>query len=174
MTEPAESLARAIEAVWELDEHAIVEHYAKGREVTCGVLDVAGGPTAFSPTEIRALKDEFYTYEARYAPGRSAHTCPADFSAETTARIRECAVRAHIALGCRDLSRVDFIVGDEADACSITLLEVNTLPGFTATSLFPEAAAVMGLPMAALCDQLIRHAVARGVPRRATPKALPT
>jgi D-alanine-D-alanine ligase len=165
-------VARAIEAAWAVDDDAIIEHFAKGREVTCGVIDLDEA-IAFSPTEILAPNDAFYTYEARYAPGRSRHVCPAELEPEVFERVRDVAVLAHRALGCRDLSRVDFVVGDEGDASRIVLLEVNTLPGFTGTSLYPEAAAAFGRPMPALCDALVRHAHARGPTRRSAPKPLP-
>jgi D-alanine-D-alanine ligase len=169
---PVDDVARAIEAVWEIDEFAIVEHFARGLEITCAVLDL-GEPRALPVTEIRSPRDPFYTYEARYAPGRSVHVCPAALPDALTERVQRIAVSAHELLGCRDLSRVDFIVGDDADIEAVTLLEVNTLPGMTATSLYPEAAAVAGLTMPALCDALARHAHARGVTRRLAPKPLP-
>jgi D-alanine-D-alanine ligase len=174
--EPLAVVARAIEAVWELGEVAVVEHFARGREVTCGVLDAAiRGPTeALPPTEITSPQDPFYTYEARYAPGRSVHACPAPLGEALTVRVQAVAVAAHRALGCRDLSRVDFVVGDEGDPEAVTLLEVNTLPGMTATSLYPEAAAAAGLPFPRLCDLLVRSARARGPTRRNPARPLPT
>jgi D-alanine-D-alanine ligase len=84
-----------------------------------------------------------------------------------TARIQTAAVLAHTVLGCRDLSRVDFVVDDVAS--EITLLEVNTLPGMTATSLFPEAAAAAGMSFPSLCDGLVRRAFAR--PKASKPDA---
>ena len=89
----ASDVTRAIEAAWELDDVAIIEHFAKGREVTCGVIDIAGAD-ALPPTEILAPSDPFYTFEARYAPGRSRHVCPADLSPGVFARVQEIAVRA--------------------------------------------------------------------------------
>jgi len=171
-------VARAIEATWENDV-AIVEHFARGREVTCGVIEDDGGARALPPTEIVSPKDAFYNYEAKYAPGRSHHTCPAELSGDASARVQAIAAAAHRALGCRDLSRADFVVGDDAspgdagDASRVILLEVNTLPGFTATSLFPEAAGIAGIPLANLCDGLVRRAHARGPTRRLAPKPLP-
>jgi D-alanine-D-alanine ligase len=165
-------VARAIEAAWDLSEGAVLEHFARGREVTCGVVDL-GAPSALPPTEISSPHDPFYTYEAKYAPGRSHHACPAPLGPELTRRVQAVAVAAHVALGCRDLSRVDFIVGDVGDPSAVTLLEVNTLPGFTATSLFPEAAAVAGTALPKLVDQLVRAAHARGPTRRFSPRALP-
>jgi D-alanine-D-alanine ligase len=161
-------IVKAIEAVLAVDEVALIERFAPGREVTCGVLDL-GSPSALPPTEIRSPKDAFYTYEARYAPGRSEHLCPAPLGDVLTKRVQEIAVAAHGILGCRDLSRVDFVVGDS----EVTLLEVNTMPGFTETSLFPEAAGVSGLTMPALCGALVEQAHRRGPPRRNTALPLP-
>lgn len=159
-----ESVARAVEAVWELDEFALLEHFARGKEVTCGVLDapLLGPARALPPTEITSPSDAFYTFEARYAPGRSVHLCPAPLGSSVVARVQTVALAAHRALGCRDLSRVDFVVGDDGEAEVVTLLEVNTLPGMTATSLYPEAAAVAGIEFPALCDAWVRGAKERG------------
>jgi D-alanine-D-alanine ligase len=169
---PLVDVARAIEAVWKLDDYALVEHFAVGREVTCGVHD-AHALVALPPTEILSPYDPFYTYEARYAPGRSEHVCPAQLPPRVTARVQEVAVAAHLALGCRDLSRVDFIVGDDDDQAAVTLLEVNTLPGMTATSLYPEAAAAAGFSMPALCSAFVARAHTRGPTRRLAARPMP-
>ncbi len=174
----------ALEAVWAIDDFAIVEHFARGREVTCGVLETqppdtaAASILALPPTEILSPHDAFYTYEARYAPGRSRHICPAPLDPVVATRVAEIAVAAHVALGCRDLSRVDFVVGDEGDPDAITLLEVNTLPGMTGTSLYPEAAATStatrrGAHMPELCDSLVTRAYVRGPARRLTARPMP-
>jgi D-alanine-D-alanine ligase len=167
-----DDVARAIEGVWAIDAYAVVEHFARGREVTCGVLDLERAE-ALPPTEILSPNDPFYTYEAKYAPGRSVHVCPPKLPAAVIARVQAAAVAAHLALGCRDLSRADFVVGDDGDPDAVTLLEVNTLPGMTATSLFPEAAAIHGLPMARWCDALVVRAHARGPARRLAALPLP-
>ncbi len=180
-------LARALELVWEMDEYAIVERFAPGREVTCGVLELDDVAVALPPTEIVCPHDLFYTYEARYAPGRSIHVCPAKLPAELISIVQRQAIAAHAALGCRDLSRVDFIVGgvdgelggadgdprNLASEDTVTLLELNTLPGMTATSLYPEEAAAFGLPMPTLCDGLVARAHARGATRRLAARPLP-
>jgi D-alanine-D-alanine ligase len=170
---PLADVIAAIEAVWELDDFAVVEQFARGGEVTCGVLDGDAGPFALPPTEIQSPHDPFYTFAARYAPGRSVHVCPAKLAGGLVQRVQEVAVAAHVALGCRDLSRVDFVVGSEGEERPVTLLEVNTLPGMTSTSLFPEAAAVHGLPMQRLCDALVTRAHARGPTSRSPARALP-
>lgn len=165
-----DDVASALTSVWALDEFALVEHFARGREVTCGVLEMPEA-RALPPTEILSPHDPFYTYQARYAPGRSVHVCPAQLRAGVTERVQQVAVAAHLALGCRDLSRVDFIVGDGDATDAVTLLEVNTLPGMTATSLYPEAARAEGLPMSQWCDAMVVRAHARGSTQRL--KALP-
>jgi D-alanine-D-alanine ligase len=157
-----DALANAIEAAWAFDEVALVERFVAGREVTCAVLE---GHDALPPTEIEAPSDAFYTYEARYAPGRSRHRCPAPLGDRLLRRVQDIALAAHRALGCRDLSRADFVVPLGEDAEPI-LLEVNTIPGFTDTSLFPEAAGIAGIPMPELCRKLVERAHARGSRRR--------
>jgi D-alanine-D-alanine ligase len=169
---PIDDVSRAIEAVWAIDSHVVVEHFARGREVTCGVLALPH-PRALPPTEIVSPNDAFYTYEARYAPGRSVHVCPARLPLAVTERIQRSAIAAHSALGCRDLSRVDFVVGDDGNPDAVTLLEVNTLPGMTATSLYPEAAAAVGYSMPELCSALALRAFERGPARRIAARPLP-
>jgi D-alanine-D-alanine ligase len=167
-------IAKAIEAAWEVDDVVLVERFSKGREVTCGVNDLRN-PAWFPPTEIRSPNDAFYTYQARYAPGRSEHLCPAPIGDALVRRVQEIAVKAHRTLGCRDLSRVDFVVDPETSDQdnAITLLEVNTMPGFTATSLYPEAAGVAGIPMSELCSAFAMAAFTRGSTRRNTALPLP-
>ena len=169
----AAELAAAIEAAWQVDDVALIERFAPGREVTCGVLGTGDEAIALPPTEIRSPNDAFYTYQARYAAGRSEHLCPAPLDAALTRRVQEVAVAAHRALGCRDLCRADFVVDDAAGDAAVTLLEINTMPGFTSTSLYPEAAGVAGIPMAALCDRFVQAAVRRGPPRRNMALPLP-
>ena len=157
----AKDLARAIEDGWTLDAVVLVERFAPGREGTCGVLELHGeAARALPPTEVRSAQDAFYTYQARYAPGRSEHLCPPPWDPGVVARVQEVAVAAHRALGCRDLCRVDFVVGDRPE--DVVLLEVNTMPGFTDTSLYPEAAGIAGIPMPELCSGLAVSAKKRG------------
>lgn len=164
-----EALVRAMRRALALDSVVLVEEYKTGKEVTCAVLENERGPRALPPTLIEPKVGAFYDFRSKYAPSGSTHVCPAPFSDVLTARIQTAAVLAHTALGCRDLSRVDFVVDDAKS--DITLLEVNTLPGMTATSLFPEAAAAAGISFPALCDGLVRRAFAR--PRAKVPDAPP-
>jgi len=162
-------LLSAFEQAFSLDEVVLVERFVPGREVTCGVLELEDGPIALPPTEIRSHAAEWYDFKSRYGTGGSSHVCPADLGAERVARVQSIAVAAHRALGVRDLCRCDFVVGDAAD--DLVLLEVNTMPGMTPTSLYPEAVGVFGVSFDALCDRLVRRAKSRGV--RRTNAAMP-
>ncbi|MGC4064685.1 MAG: D-alanine--D-alanine ligase [Polyangiaceae bacterium] len=168
-------LCVALESVLEMDVEVIVEPWMDGVEVTCGVLEDDGGPKALPPTLILPARADFYDFASKYAKGGSRHVCPAPLPADFVERIRELAVATHRTLGARDLSRTDFIVDQHRGVESgITILEINTLPGMTSTSLFPEAAAAAGLGFEALVDGLVRRAFAR--PRRQKPEvfAMPT
>lgn len=162
-------LVSALELALGVDHTALVEGFVPGHEVTCGVLDDADGVRALPPTLILSKASDWYDFRSRYAPGGSEHRCPAPLPEAVTRRVQEVALAAFLALGCRDLGRVDFVVGEGEG--SVTLLEINTLPGMTATSLYPEAAAAAGIPFPELCDRLVRRAHAR--PRREAPDALP-
>lgn len=170
----AAELETAVAQAYALGAEVVVEAFVPGREVTCGVLEITddapGIATAVPPTEIRAPNDAFYTFQARYAPGRSEHVCPADLG-PFTELVRSLAVRAHRALGCRDLSRVDFVVGERLE--DVVVLEVNTLPGLTATSLLPEEAAAVGIDFRTFCERLAQRAHARGATHRNAALAFP-
>jgi D-alanine-D-alanine ligase len=162
-------LVQALERAFALGPGVLVEEFKVGKEVTCAVIEDERGARALPPTLIEPKAGAFYDFRSKYAPAGSAHVCPAPFSDVLTARIQTAAVLAHSALGCRDLSRVDFVVDDVTS--EITLLEVNTLPGMTATSLYPEAAAAAGISFPSLCDGLVQRALSR--PRFSVPDAPP-
>ena len=156
----------------ENDERVLVERFVAGLEVTCGVLeDEQGRASALPATLISSKANDWYDFTSRYRAGGSEHRCPAPLPEAVFARVQDVAVRAHRAIGARDLSRVDFVVPADAGPEGVVLLEVNTLPGMTSTSLFPEAAQVSGLSFSGLCDTLIRRAHAR--PGRSAPPAVP-
>lgn len=162
----------ALEAAFRIEAEVLVERRMLGHEVTCGVLeDEAGNPQPLPPTLILAKGAGWYNFTARYASGESEHICPAPFTSKLLAEVQRCAVLAHRAVGARDLSRVDFVV-NEASA-QVTVLEVNTLPGMTPTSLFPEACAAIGLSFEQLCDRLVQRAAERPRPSVATEVPMP-
>ena len=138
----------------------IVEPFVSGREITVGVLHLHGqAPQAFPVTEIRTAPGEWYDAVNRYRPGASEHIIPAPLADAVNAELQSIAITAHHALGLRDLSRADFILGDDQ---GIRLLEVNALPGFTPTSLYPDSARAAGLGFPQLLDALVRSAIAHG------------
>lgn len=150
------ALREALDAVLQSDD-ALVEQLHKGEEVTCGVLADQGSASALPPTRIFAQAAAWYDFKSRYGTGGSRHECPARLPSETTAQIQRLAVAAHEAVGARDLSRVDFVL----TSAGPIVLEVNTLPGMTETSLFPEAAAAAGVSFVELCDRLLQAAATR-------------
>jgi D-alanine-D-alanine ligase len=127
---------------WTYGEKVMVEPYIRGKELAVAVIGEAGGPRALTVTDITPVKG-FYDYEAKYAPGASVHKLPADLPPHVfEAALRE-SEQAHAALGCRGVSRSDFRYDDIND--ELVLLEVNTQPGMTPTSLVPEQAAFVGM-----------------------------
>jgi len=139
----------------------LIEQFVPGREMTVGVLDLHGqAPVALPVIEIRTADSEWYDYTNRYTAGKSEHIMPPAADPGLLTRLQAIALRAHQALGLRDLSRADFLVTDRDE---IVLLEVNTLPGMTPTSLYPDAAGASGLPFPQLVDALVRSAHARGL-----------
>ena len=169
---PTNGLDRLVEALataLRVDDSVLVERFFAGHEVTCGVLDVDDtGPQALPPTLITSHAAEWYDFTSRYAKGGSSHQCPAPYDASLLQRIQRIAVAGFRALGARDLGRLDFVVGSDG---SVTLLELNTLPGMTATSLYPEAASVAGIPFPELCHRLVARALSR--PLRQAPDVVP-
>ncbi len=130
----------------------MVEQFVPGRELTTSVL----GDRALGVTDI--LTDGWYDYDAKYKPGGSRHEVPANVPAEITAACEDYALRAHSVLGCRGLSRTDFRWDEAQGLAGLYLLETNTQPGMTPTSLSPEQAQAAGIGFPDLCDWLVRDA----------------
>ncbi len=147
-----------IVAQWRFGPHALVEEYVAGRELTVGVM----GDRALAVTEILA-GHSFYDYESKYADGGSRHVIPAAVHPDVARRALDVALAAHNALGCRGASRADFRYDDTAgEPGRLVLLEVNTQPGLTRTSLLPEQAAHRGIAFAQLCAWMVEQATCRG------------
>ena len=140
---------------WSYGEHAMVETYVPGRELTVGVM----GDRALAVTDILADAGAFYDYESKYAHGGSRHVVPAQMPQEDYGRALDIALRAHQALGCRGASRADLRDDETAEGDRrLVLLEVNTQPGLTRTSLLPEQAAHCGISFPALCAWMVKEA----------------
>jgi len=161
-----DDLARAVAIARQQGPVVLVERYVRGLELTCGVLEGDSGPVALPPTLIAAQASDWYDFESKYADGGSRHICPAPLARDQLALVQALAVRAHVGVGARDLSRTDMILGDDGQ---VVLLEINTLPGMTNVSLFPEAAQAAGIAFPELLDRLVRRAHARHLAR---PQAL--
>ena len=151
-------LADALEAAFTYDSRVLVEEFVVGSEITVGVLEDPE-PFAFPVIDIRTPGDSWYDFKHRYGVGLSEHVIPAPLPSDVYDAVQDLALRAHVTLGCRDLSRADFVVEEGG---RVVLLEVNTLPGMTPTSLYPDGAAAAGVPFDSLCERLVRRALGRG------------
>ena len=153
-------LDAAVAKARQIDPKVLVEAAIVGREIECGVLEgeAGGTPEASLLAEIQVVDVEFYDFEAKYLDA-CANTIPADLPERVTRQVQEYARRTFEALDCAGLARVDFFVTPELD---IYLNEINTMPGFTATSMFPQMWAATGLDYSKLIDRLIRTAQSRG------------
>jgi D-alanine-D-alanine ligase len=155
-------LDAAIATARAIDPKVLVEQGIPGREVECGVLDgeYGGGPEASLLAEIRVVKGhEFYDFEAKYLDDSCEYDIPAKLPAEVARKVQEYACRTFTALDCAGLARVDFFVTPDLE---IYLNEINTMPGFTSTSMYPRMWAATGLEYPKLVARLIRTALRRG------------
>ncbi len=149
---PPQDLASA---AWTYGELVMVEPYIAGRELAVTVMGEPAGPRALAVTDIISVSG-FYDYEAKYAAGGSRHVLPAELPAHVTEAALRQAERAHTALGCRGVTRSDLRYDDLKD--DLVLLEVNTQPGMTPTSLVPEQAAHVGIDYDALVLWMVKDA----------------
>jgi D-alanine-D-alanine ligase len=143
-------LEAAITRAAEHDTQVLVEQYIEGRELTVAVI----GEIAYPIVEIEP-KSGFYDYTAKYTKGMTTYTCPAKLEKELSRHVRDLAVEAAQALGCLGVARVDLRLNEDDEPY---ILEVNTLPGMTATSLVPKIAAGLGISFADLCERLLEGA----------------
>ncbi|SDC73187.1 D-alanine--D-alanine ligase [Belnapia rosea] len=144
-----------IAAGWRFGRTVLAEEFIPGRELTVGVL----GDRALAVTDIIADAGSFYDYSSKYAEGGSRHVVPAAIHPVVREQAMEVALAAHRALGCRGATRADFRYDDTAgEPGRLVLLEVNTQPGLTPTSLLPEQAAHVGIGFPALCAWMVEQA----------------
>ena len=139
-----------MELAFQYDDEVMVERFVPGRELTVGVLE----GKALAVGEI-VPRHEIFDYECKYTPGMSEEIFPADLPAEVARECQRLALLAHEALKLGGYSRVDFLLTPEGEAFC---LEVNTLPGMTATSLLPQAARAVGIGFPDLCERICRTA----------------
>ncbi len=146
-------LPKACELAGRYDNRLLAEQFIPGRELTVGILDGRALPVV----EIRPKKG-FFTYDAKYTKGETDYLVPAPLDKNIEFRAKTLALRAHDCLGCRDYSRVDLMLSQNGE---LFVLEVNTIPGFTETSLLPKAARAAGIEFPDLCARLVQLALAR-------------
>lgn len=155
IVEGKEALTEALTDAMELDEHVVVEQYVAGRELTCAVIGPDDNMLALPIIEIIPM-NESYDFESKYSAGGCEHICPAEIDQTIAAKIQAKAIDAHLCLGCKDVSRTDFILQPDG---SFTALETNTIPGMTGVSLLPDAAKAAGVSFPDLCIALVQLAL---------------
>ena len=142
-------------ADWAHGDLMLAEEFVDGRELTCAVM----GDKALDVIEIVPLSESFYGFDAKYAKGGSKHVLPANLKPNIYQQVQELACEAHKALGCRGVSRADFRYDDRPDGTgALVVLEVNTQPGMTETSLTPEMAAYAGFSFGGLVRWMVEDA----------------
>lgn len=144
-----EDIDDAVQSAFSYGRKIIIEQYIKGKEIQIGVL----GQTVLGGVEVRPSK-EFYSYEAKYTPGLTQYILPPEIDDYAYETLKDAALKAHNALGCRGATRVDFIL-DESNEPYI--LEVNTIPGMTETSLLPKIAKLSGLEFSDLIEEILKQ-----------------
>jgi D-alanine-D-alanine ligase len=148
-------LKQGLTAAFKYDHRVLVEEFIEGTEVTGGILGNAELKALPLVEILPSASYSFFSYEAKYLPGATTEICPARLDPELTRAAQQCALTAHRALGCRGYSRTDMRIRDGG----IYVLETNTIPGMTATSLFPQGAKAAGIEFPALLDKLIELAL---------------
>ena len=143
-----QELDALMDEIFAAGEGVLIEPQLPGKEITCGIL----GEEAMPPILIEPVAGDYFDYESKYASGGARELCPAPVSPAVTAEVQRLALAAHKALGLKGYSRADFILGPDD---SLHLLEVNTLPGMTPTSLVPQEAAQLGMDFGQLLEKLI-------------------
>lgn len=149
-----EEFAGSLKKAFEYDGQVIVQEYIEGREFSCGVLQDGEVLKALPPTELIMTKSDFFDFKAKYSVGGTKEVTPAQVPKELTDKLQAVAKKAHLALGCSDYSRTDMIVKNN----ETYVIETNTLPGLTDTSLFPQQMKAAGMTMTDLMEFLVKAA----------------
>jgi D-alanine-D-alanine ligase len=145
-----EKAGEALKELFSYGDHILAEKFLSGMELTVPVMG-NGAPVALCPIEITS-SGKFYDYESKYTPGGSQHIIPARITPEKEAELKKIACDAYTATGCRGLSRIDVMLDEKGKSY---VIEINTSPGMTETSLFPDAARAEGISFPDLCEKLI-------------------
>jgi D-alanine-D-alanine ligase len=149
----------ALVAAFSYDEKVLIERHIAGRDLAVSVLDGASGPQALPVVEAIPQESDTYDFESRYEIGRTRFACPAQLDEATTQRAQEIAMSVWRLLGCAGFARVDLML--ETETGQLYVLEANTIPGLTETSLFPQAAEAAGIAFEDLIARVLDLAVGR-------------
>jgi D-alanine-D-alanine ligase len=150
-----QELKEGVENAFKYDTDILVEEYIQGRELTVTVMGRQKGE-AMPVIEIMPKKSEWFDYQAKYEAGATEEVCPAEIPEDIKNKVQKQAVKVFEAIGCRDVARADFIWDEKRQ--TIFFLEINTIPGMTATSLVPQSAKANGLDFTRFLDKLIEGA----------------
>jgi len=156
----ADMLGEALQEAYRFDPRVLVEEFIPGRELTVTVQEENGIPSCLPVIEIQPAIG-FYDYTSKYTPGACEYIVPAPLSEFVRRRVENASLEAHAALGCMAYSRVDLRLGDDGFP---VVLEVNTVPGMTATSLVPKAAAAAGISFGSFLDRVMENSLRNGRP----------
>jgi len=149
-------LQSALDKAFKEDKQILIEEFIEGREFTVGVVKLDGKVTVLPATEVETAK-EFFDFEAKYTPGVATETTPAPIRPETKKRVEEIATAIYMKLNCRGVVRIDFILtGDEED---FYFIEINTIPGQTATSFIPQQVAASGMKLNDFYTKLVKETI---------------
>lgn len=154
--EKFQDLPAAIDLALKYSPQVMMQEYIKGREFTCGVIETDGQLNPFLPTEIVPLHGRFFDYEAKYTSGATQELTPPRLSSSEIKTLQNIALKTHLAIGARGFSRTDMILGPNNQ---FYVLEINTIPGMTETSLLPQAARAEGIGFPKLLDLIIKTAL---------------
>ena len=150
-------LQAALEEAAQHDSRLMAQEYVAGREVSCGVLENYNGQKtlALPPTELIPVSSAFFDFDAKYTPGATKEVTPPEMSEQQIKEIEDKATTAHAALNCRGYSRTDMILDEKNQ---LFMIETNTLPGMTETSILPQQAKAAGISFSELLDNIIENA----------------
>jgi D-alanine-D-alanine ligase len=152
----AADVPAALVAAFSYDRKVLLERYVTGRDLAVSIIEDNGAPRTLPIVEAVPEQEDFYDFEARYEIGRTRFVCPADLPAEAAERASEIALQVYALLGCSGFSRVDLML--EEDTGELYVLEANSIPGLTETSLLPQAADAAGIGFDELIDRILKAA----------------
>ncbi len=154
-----EDLKEALKTAFQYADEVMIEEFVPGKSITVGVVEVDGTPKVTPILELRPTQSEWYDLEAKYTEGGTEFILPAELSPSVTEAIQQATLQAHLAAGCRGMSRIDFVVDAQNQ---FYILEINTIPGMTPLSDLPAQAKAMGIDYDQLVDYILQTAQTAG------------